>query len=209
MEGRFILLRASFWLTVLKVFALLFVAAMIAVQIPELTYDLQGGDPVVVTSLEELRSQDIRGAVFASLEGTPSFDNAFVYQRYGLSYTYFTVEPYGLRLVARTYERVDQSWNGMNRFVGKLRPFDDQPFSYRIEEILFEEFGKEVPSDAYFLGLYDVPKLSAWQIVAIVIAGLMFAAMVYLFFFFFPRRRKSYGYSMGSGGTYPAGDSRR
>jgi len=187
--ARFFLLRGRFWLTVLKIFLLAFVALMVVVQIPEMRYDLGEKKPVEIGSPEQLNPDRLERTEFASVEGRGNFERAFIYQRYGLSYTYFTIEPYGLRLVVRTYEKVDQGWNDLRRFVGKLRPFDDQPFSYRIEEIYQEQFQVTIPEDAYFLALYDVPRLSGWQLGGMIFAVLVWALMLYLFFFFKPKRR--------------------
>ena len=188
-ERRFILLRGRFWLTVLKLFALVFVASMILIQIPELGYDFGPKEPVEISGPEELTPSRFSRATFVSLSGTPNFDRAFIYRRYGLSYTYFQIESYGTRLVVRTYEEVDDDWETITQFVGKLRPFGRQPFSYRIRDIYLDRFQEEIPQDAYFLALYDVPKTSGWQIGAVALAAVMWVVMFYMFFFF--RRKKS------------------
>jgi hypothetical protein len=159
---------------------------MVLVQIPELTYDLAPKRPVRITAVSQLDPERLGGKVFASVEGTPDFEDAFIYQRYGLSYTYFTIQPYGLRMVVRTFEKVDDSWRNRRQFLGKLRPFDDQPFSYAIEEIYRSDFDVEVPENSYFLALDDVPKVSGWQLGAAIFALVMFAVLFYLFFFFGP-----------------------
>jgi hypothetical protein len=170
-----------------KLFALAFVAAMILIQIPELGYDFGPKEPVEIAGPEGLEPGRFNRATFVSLTGTPNFDRAFIYRRYGLSYTYFLIEPYGLGLVARTYEEVDDTWKTISQFVGKLRPFDRQPFSYRIRDIFEERFQEEIPQSAYFLAIYDVPKPSGWQVGAVALAGALWGLMFYMFFFF---RRK-------------------
>jgi hypothetical protein len=178
------LLRKRFWLTVLKVFGLLFVGGMIWVQIPEILYDLGPKQPVNITDPDELSMERFGQAVFAAIHGKPDFENAFVYRRYGLGYTYFNVEPYGMRLVVRTYDKVTDEWKDLNRFLGKLRPFDGQPFSYRVRQIYDEKFQIEVPEKAFFLALDDVPRPSGWQLGAVVFAGVLWVAMFYLFFLY-------------------------
>ena len=190
MTKRIFLLKGRFWLTLLKVLALLFVGSMVLIQIPELSYDFGPKQPVEINSSKELTRSRFSKTTFASIEGIPNFDRAFIYQRYGLSYTYFTIEPYGINLVARTYEKVTDEWKDLTRFVGKLRPFDRQPFSYRIRQIYKERFKEDVPEDAFFLALYDVPKVSGWQIGAVIFASLLWGVMFYLFFFFKWMRRK-------------------
>jgi hypothetical protein len=189
-ERRLILLRKVFWLTLLKLFALAFVAAMILIQIPELVYDFGPEEPVEIPGPEELGPARFHRATFVSISGIPNFDRAFIYRRYGLSYTYFLIEPYGIHLVARTYEEVGDDWKTVTQFVGKLRPFGRQPFSYRIRDIYRERFQEEIPEDAYFLALYDVPEASAWQIGAVALAAVLWVAMFYMFFFFFRRKKR-------------------
>ncbi len=178
------LLSKTFWLTILKVAALAFVALMIAAQVPEILYDLQPLEPVAVTGPEDLTRDRFGGNTFVAVQGTPNFDHAFVYERYGLRYTYFNLDPYGLRLVVRTYEQVSDDWKNLRRFVGRLRPFEGQPFSYSIRHIYKDRRGVDIPEDAFFLALDDVPGLSGWQVGASVFGAVLWIVMFYLFFFF-------------------------
>ena len=205
MSSRVFFLRKRFWITALKVLFLVFIASMFLVQVGELRYDLGAKTPVQIDGVEQLQVQVGQNAVFASVRGKPNFERAFVYQRYGLSYTYFLLEPYHLRVVVRTYEKVGLEWEGLTRVVGKLRPFDDQPFSYAIEKIFQEQFGETVPPGAYFLGLYDVPKLSGWQVGAMSFAVVLWGVMFWLFFFFHPRHRLQLTFN----GAYPEQEDRR
>lgn len=181
-------LRKRFWIRVLQVMALVFVGAMGLIQVPELLYDLGNRTPISVEGPAGLTRERFPRATFAAVSGTADFEHAFVYRRYGLSYTYFTLAPYGPRLVVRTHDRVTDAWRDTERFLGRLRPFDKQPFSYRIREIFADSMGVEIPGDAFFLGLDDVPRPSAWQIGAVIFAG---ALWILLFGLFFLRRRRS------------------
>jgi len=181
------LFRKAFWLGFLKVFLLAFVAVMALTQIPELRYDLGSQEPATVAGVADLRPDRIAGPTFAAVSGTPDFSHAFVYRRYGLDHTYFTVEPYGPRLVVRTYDKVTDEWKDIRRFLGRLRPFAEQPFSYRIREIYRERAGIEIPEDAYFLALDDVPRASGWQVGAFVLSTVLWLGMLYGFFL---RRRR-------------------
>ena len=169
-------------LTFLKIFLLVFVAFMAWMQIPELFYDLGSKKPVEITDPSDLLESQIRGTVFASVKGTPDFTNAFVYQRYGLDHHYFTVEPYGMKVVVRTYDEITDEWKQIGRFVGRLRPFDKQPFSSYIAAIYLERFGVTVPGDAWFLALDDVPKLSGWQIGGLILSSVIWVILFWLFF---------------------------
>ena len=171
-------------LIAVKCAALLFVALMILVQLPEIRYDFSMTEPVKIESPDELFSAGIDRSTFVSIAGSANFEQAFVYRRYGMNYTYFTIEPYGIRLIVRTYETVTDDWNNIERFLGKLRPFDKQPFSYRIRSIFYEKFELNIPENSYFLGLRDVPKASGWQVGAIVFASVLWLVMFYMFFFF-------------------------
>jgi hypothetical protein len=171
-------------LLALKVVVLYFTAQMALLQVPELRYDLSDRTPAPVTSTAELEDLAVRRPVFAAVHGRADFGNAFTYQRYGLTFTYFTIRPYGLRIVARTHDRVTDEWTRLDRFLGKLRPFKEQPFSYRIEEIFREKHDLIIPADAYFLALDDVPEVSGWQIGAIVFSVLLWFALFYFFFLY-------------------------
>ena len=176
------LFRLSFWLFLLKLFALAFVGMMAVMQIPELRYDFGAATPLAISGPEELQRLAPRKATFASVRGAPDFEQAFVYKRYGLAYTYFTAAPYGPMLVVRTHDTVDDQWRDIDTLVGRLRRFEDQPFSYRIREIYQEKVGLEVPETAYFLALHDVPRPSGWQIGAVAISSVAWLAMFYGFF---------------------------
>jgi hypothetical protein len=177
-------LPKGLWLIPLKLLALGFVGGMVLVQIPELRYDFGPTSPVTVSGPEDLSSTLFSRATFVSVSGTANFERGFVYQRYGLNYTYFTIEPYGMRLVARTYHKVTDEWKDLNRFLGKLRPFNKQPFSYRIRQIYRDNYKIDVSEDTFFLALDDVPKPSGWQVGAMLFAGLLWLIMFYMFFFY-------------------------
>jgi hypothetical protein len=170
-------------LTLLKIALLLIVAFMAWMQVPELSYDFGSKTPVEITDPAGLTEYQVMGTVFASVKGTPDFTNAFVYKRYGLDHHYFTVEPYGMKMVVRTYDEITEEWRQIGRFVGRLRPFDQQPFSHYISAIYLEKFGVAVPGDAWFLALDDVPKPSGWQVGGLILAGTIWFFLVWLFFF--------------------------
>jgi hypothetical protein len=159
------------------------VGLMALIQLPELRYDLGDKTPLVIASPEELVRRQISRPTFVAVHGRADFGPAFTYQRYGLTFTYFTLKPYGLDIVARTNDRVTDEWTSLDRFLGKMRPFAEQPFSYRIREI-FQEKGAQIPADAYFLALDDVPELSGWQAGAVVFSILLWCLLFYLFFFY-------------------------
>ena len=173
----------------LKVAALLFVGAMVYVLLPELFYDLGPKQPLSISSPDDLKSKRPRGTTFVSLAGTPDFTKAFVYPRYGLRPTYFMLTPYDTLVVVRTYEEVNDDWKNINRFIGKLRPFDKQPFHYKIRDIYKEKFDLNVPENSYFLAMDDVPRIQGWNIAALVFACVLWLAM--FFFFFIYRRRRA------------------
>lgn len=174
----------SLFLLIGKLAVLGLVGFMALIQLPELRYDLGPETPLVINSPKELRQQQLNRPLFVAISGRADFGSAFTYQRYGLIFTYFTLQPYGLAIIARTHERVTDDWTRLDRFLGKMRPFTEQPFSYRIAEIFQEKNGTPLPADTYFLALDDVPRLSAWQAGAVIFSFLLWCLLFYLFFFY-------------------------
>lgn len=168
----------------LKLGVLALVGFMALIQFPELRYDLKEVTPLDITSREELDRQQISAPTFVAVHGRADFGNAFTYQRYGLTFTYFTLKPYGLAIVARTHDKVTDEWTGLNRFLGKMRPFAEQPFSYRIAEIFREKNGTAIPAGAYFLALDDVPRVSGWQVGAVIFSVFLWCLLFFLFYFY-------------------------
>lgn len=176
------LFRKRLWLTALQLLVLAFVAWIVHVQIPDLLYDLGAKQPVVVAGPKHLTAERLPGTTFVVIEGEADFTHAFTYHRYGLSYTCFRIAPYGPRLVVRADGKVPDERKKLGRFVGKLRPFDRHPFASRIRKC-FAQNGLEVPEGAFLLLLDDVPKLSGWQVGAVLSACVLWLAMFYVFFF--------------------------
>lgn len=170
----------------LKALLLLFVARMMLLQVPELLYDISGPTPVRIEGPQDLAPGRFKTSTFVNIAGRPDFTRAFVLPTHGLRITSFPIEPYGMNLIARTYDKVDEEWEKLDHFVGRLRPFKQQPFRGRIQKIFLGQYQREIPEGAYVLTLYDVPHLSGWQVGAVIFAGLLWALM---FFFFFVRRR--------------------
>lgn len=191
MTKKLFLFRSGFWLHALKVMALLFVGGMILVHIPELIYDLGPRTPMAISSPDDLSTERPLRTSFVSISGEPDFEKAFVYKRYGLSYTYFNIRPYGMKVIVRTYHTVNDEWKDLNRFLGKLKSFKRQPFYYKIRDIYKEQFGTDVPEGAFFLSLDDVPKLSGWQVGAAILACVLWAIMFYMFYFYDWSKRRA------------------
>ena len=187
----FLLFRPSLWLTILKLLFLGFVAAMLAIQIPNWLYDLGPAKPLAIDSPEALERFQPRRSTFVSVKGEPDFERAFSYARYGLTYTYFNIRPFGMGIVVRTHRSVDEDWKELNRFLGRLRPFGHQPFSYRIRAIYRDKFQTEVPERAYFLALDEVPRMTGWKIGASAFALVLWMVMFYFFFLWGRRRRRA------------------
>lgn len=165
-----------------RIAALTLVAFMVWIQVPELTYDLSDSKPLEIAGPDDLDPSRITGTTFAVVRGKPDFSEAFIYRRYGLDHHYFTVEPYGHQLVVRTYDKITDEWRGLNSFVGRLRPFEKQPFSRYIRGIYKDRFDVDLPANAYFLALDDVPRLSGWQMGGFMLAILMWLGLFWLFF---------------------------
>ena len=191
------LLRKRFWLGVGKVALLVFVAGMVAVQIPELQYDLGGREPVAITSPVDLGP--LEGSTYAIVAGKGDFDKAFIFKTHGVAFTYFLLEGYGDQLVVRTHERVTDDWKELDTFVGRVRPFRRMPFSRSVRGTFRQKCQVEIGPGSYFLARDDVPHVSAWQVGAIVFAAVLWAALFY-FLFVFPRRKRLAGPVASDGG---------
>ena len=200
-------------LFILKVLVLIVVAITAFNQLPELRYDLGPKQPITIKGLEDLAAGRFRKSTFVAVHGSPNFAKAFTYSRYGLTFTYFNIKPYDLNIVVRTYDRVTAEWTKLDRFLGRLRPFEKQPFSYHVRDIYQERMQVEIPEGAYFLALDDVPKPSGWQFSAVGFAALLWLVMFYLFFFHRGhglKGRGSRGNSLGASDQHqkhPAGHS--
>lgn len=175
------LARRKFWFGVLKTVALAYAAFLILLQAPELGYDFGPRTPVRIEDPAQLEPQRFAHATFASVAGTPDLDRAFVYGRHGVFFTYFLLEEYGPRLVIRSYEPVTEESQQINRFVGRLRPFERQPFDHRVRQTFAAEFDIEIPPGALVLSMDDVPQASAWQVGGVGFVGVLWAVMFYFF----------------------------
>ncbi len=174
-----------------KLLAMAFPTLLLVVQIPEMQYDLSGGGrPVEIATPEQLAGGRSSRATFAAVSGKIDFDKKLSHTTYGLAFTYFTLEGYGESIIVRTYNKVDDNWSGRDRFEGKLRPYNDMPFSRTVRAMFRERCGLAIPPGAFFLAHEDVPDLSGWNVGAVIFSTVLWATM---FYFFFLRRRKGSG----------------
>jgi len=201
------LVSGKFWIGLLKVAMLLFVALMIYMQIPELRYDSLADRPVIINSPADLSAGLLEGTSYAKITGTPSFDYAFNYERYGLTFTYFTIEEYGTRIIARGYDLTESDFDHQVLLEGKLRPFESQPFAYAVRDLFAEQSGVVPRDDAFFLGVGDIPGANGWQLGSLIFASVLFGVMFY-FFFLFRRGRRSSIFSNPLHGMVPDEPSR-
>jgi hypothetical protein len=157
---------------------------MAALQVPELSYDLGSDEPVQIDSPSELTRPEFKHSTFVSVAGRIDLDRRIEYASHGVPATYFLLEDYGDRLVVRTYERIEspEEWSRINRFVGRLRPIGRLPFRRGVRARFEAEYDVRIPPDAYFLGLYDVPELSGWQVGAAAFVAVLWLVLFYLFF---------------------------
>lgn len=177
-------------LTLVKLFLLLVVIAMVMFQIPELRYDFGTKTPVRIQSPDELSLNRFAVSTFASVKGKGDFTKAATFTKYGVTYTYFLLEGYSTTIVVRTIEAVSEQWDGVNWHVGRLRPFLRMPFSRRVRAGFRQHFDLEIPDDAMFLARDDVPRISAWSIGAVIFAGVLWCTLVYFFFIRGCRKRR-------------------
>ena len=165
-----------------KLLAMLFPMVLAMEQIPELMYDLGPQTPVEITSPDQQAFRNIERMKFAAVVGAGDFEHAFVYKRYGISYTYFLVKPYGNRVVVRTYLKVTDEWKQLSKFVGKAQKYRRMPFSRTVQSIFKDKYDIDIPADALCLRYDDVPAVSGWSVAALTFSGVLWCLMGYFFF---------------------------
>jgi hypothetical protein len=177
---------------ILKLALLAVPVLLAAVQVPELVYDLGSGEPVTISSPDDLAAAGTSGSAYAVVEGKADFTMAFVNKTHGLTYSYFLLKGYGPGLVVRSYDRPDDEspkWQAVDRWSGRLAPIGRMPFSHTVRGIFSRSFGAEVPADGRYLATGDVPGGAGWQIAATAYSALVFAGLAWLLFFRRGRRR--------------------
>ena len=175
-------LLIKIFLTIIKVFLMIVVTAMVLFQIPEFRYDFGPQTPVQIESPEQLESLDVQESTFASIKGTINLDRAATFSTHGLTYTYFMLTEYGNSLIVRTYERVDEGWTDIDRHVGRLKPYEQMPFSRSVRAGFKTNFDVMLADKAYFLGRDDVPHVGGWSVGGMIFAVVLWCVLVYLFF---------------------------
>ena len=170
------------FLTLLKIFLMLVVTAMIKFQIPELRYDLGPKEPVRIESVDDLSVERFNRSTFASIKGKADFDKAATFAMHGVRYTYFMLKEYGAILVVRTAEEMSEEWSEINFHIGRLRPYHRMPFSRSVRAGFRKNFNVGIPEDAFFLGRDDAPRPNAWSIGAVIFAGTLWCVLAYFFF---------------------------
>jgi len=180
------MLLGRIFLTILKLFLLLVVTAMIKFQIPELKYDFGKKEPVNIQSADELSAERFGRSTFVSVRGKADFTKAASFAKHGVRYTYFLLEEYGAKLVVRTHEAVTEEWEKIDFHVGRLRPYHRMPFSRSVRAGFRRLFDVGIPEDAFFLARDDVPHPNGWSIGAVSFASILWCI---LFYFFFVHRR--------------------
>ena len=168
--------------TIGKLLAMLFPMVLALSQLSELMYDFGPQTPVEITSPDQLASLNIGRMKFTAVVGAGDFEHAFVYNRYGISYTYFLVKPYGSKVVVRTYLKVTDDWKQLSKFVGKAQEYQRMPFSRTVRGIFKEKYDIDIPADALCLRHEDVPKVSGWSVAALTFSVVLFCLMGYFFF---------------------------
>jgi len=174
------------FLTILKLFLLLVVTAMIKFQIPELRYDFGKKEPVNIQSAEDLKTERFGKSTFVSVRGKADFTEAATFAKHGVKYTYFLLEEYGPKLVVRTHEAVNEEWAKIDFHVGRLRPYHRMPFSRSVRAGFDKLFSVSIPENALFLARDDVPCPNGWNLGAVSFASILWCI---LFYFFFVHRR--------------------
>ncbi len=170
------------FLTIIKLFMMFVVTAMIMFQIPELQYDFGTKEPLCIKSADELSIDRFPHSTFVSIQGKGDFIKAATFAKYGVQYTYFLLDGFDNKLVVRTHEAVSEKWENIEFHVGRLRPFDQMPFSRSVRGGFRKLYDVGIDEDAFFLARDDVPKLSGWSIGAVSLVSIIWCLMAYFFF---------------------------
>ncbi len=170
------------FLIILKLFMMFVVTAMIMFQIPELQYDFGTKEPLCIKSVDELSIDRFPQSTFVSIQGKGDFAKAATLAKYGVQYTYFLLDGFDNKLVVRTHEAVGKEWENIDFHIGRLRPFDQMPFSRSIRAGFRKLYDVGVDQDAFFLARDDVPRLSGWSIGAVSLVSILWCLMAYFFF---------------------------
>jgi hypothetical protein len=170
------------FLTVIKLFLLVVVTAMVKFQIPELQYDFGAKEPVRIQSVDELAIKHFPRSTFASVRGKADFTRAATFAQHGVRYTYFLLAEYGAKLVVRTPETVSEEWAEIDFHMGRLRPYHRMPFSRSVRAGFRTLFDVGIPEDAFFLARDDTPRPNGWSIGAVSFACVLWCVLVYFFF---------------------------
>jgi hypothetical protein len=176
------MLLGRIFLTLLKLFLLLVVTAMIKFQIPELQYDFGEKEPVNIQSADELSVEHFGRSTFASVQGKADFTKAASFSKHGVRYTYFLLDEYGTKLVIRTPEAVSEEWAKIDFHIGRLRPYHRMPFSRSVRVGFRKHFDIGIPEDAFFLARDDTPRPNGWSIGAVIFASVLWCILTYFFF---------------------------
>ena len=168
--------------TIGKLLAMLFPMVLALSQLSELMYDLGPQTPVEITSPDQLAFQNIGRMQFTAVVGEGDFEHAFVYKRYGISYTYFLVKPYGSKVVVRTYLKVTDDWKQLTKFLGKMQEYQRMPFSQTVRSIFKDKYDIDIPADAVCLRYDDAPAVSGWSVAALTFCVVLWCLMGYFFF---------------------------
>jgi hypothetical protein len=171
-----------FFLTLVKIFLLLVVTAMLKFQMPELRYDFGTKEPVQIQSVQELSAEKFDQSTFARVRGEIDLTRAATFATHGVRYTYFLLREYGPKLVVRTPEEADEEWKKIDFHVGRLRPYHRMPFSRSVRAGFRKLFDVGIPEDAFFLARDDVPQASGWSIAALVLPLILWCVLAYFFF---------------------------
>ena len=166
----------------LKVFLLLVVTAMVRFQMPELRYDLGQKEPVHIKSADELSAERFPKATFVAIHGKADLTKAATFAKHGVQYTYLLLEEYGPKLMVRTAEPVNEDWAQIDVHMGRLRPYWRMAFDRSVRAGFKTHFDVDIADDAFFLGRDDVPRLSGWNLGAVIFAGTLWCILFYFFF---------------------------
>ncbi|MHB0870074.1 MAG: hypothetical protein ACYC66_12610 [Chloroflexota bacterium] len=120
-----------------------------------IAYALSGDAPLTPGEGQPLASYTDR---FVQLTGTPEYDLAVGYRRYGVPSYWYPLAEYGHRVIVKTDQPLPRR-AGPQPFQGRLRSVEGTAFSGHVLDRFLQEKGLRVPAGGHVIAADEPPQL--------------------------------------------------
>lgn len=120
-----------------------------------IVYALSGDAPLIPGEGQPLASYTDR---FVQVTGTPEYDLAVGYRRYGVPSYWYPLAEYGHRVIVKADQPLPRR-AGPQPFQGRLRPVEGTAFSGRVLDRFRLEKGLRIPAGGYVIAADEPPQL--------------------------------------------------